>query len=60
MKGPIAPPEVCNGLMIPILVFDQIYSFDRDALIKTIPRPDRIPAKDFATAAEELFDRMMR
>jgi hypothetical protein len=37
MKGPIAPPELCNGLLVPIVVFDQIYSFDRDALIKAIP-----------------------
>jgi hypothetical protein len=28
--GPIAPPEMCNGLMVPIVAFDQIYSFDRD------------------------------
>ena len=25
MRGPIAPPEMCNGLMIPIVAFDQIY-----------------------------------
>ena len=24
VRGPIAPPEVCNGLMVPIVVFDQI------------------------------------
>jgi hypothetical protein len=60
MKGPIAPPEVCNGLMVPIVVFDQIYSFDRDALIKAIPRPEKTPAKDFAPAAAELFDRIMQ
>jgi hypothetical protein len=29
-RGPIAPPEMCNGLMIPIVAFDQIYSFDRE------------------------------
>lgn len=60
MKGPVAPPELCNGLMVPIVVFDQIYSFERDTLIKAIPRPDKIPAKDFAPAAEELFDRIMQ
>ncbi len=37
IRGPIAPPEMCNGLIIPIVVFDQIYSFDRDTLIKAIP-----------------------
>jgi hypothetical protein len=58
--GPIAPPQMCNGLMVPIVVFDQIYSFDREALIKAIPRPDKTSAKEFAPAAEELFDRIMQ
>jgi len=59
VKGPVAGPEVCNGLMIPIVAFDQIYSFDRDTLIKAIPRPAKTPAKEFGSAAEELFDRIM-
>jgi hypothetical protein len=59
LRGPIAPPEMCNGLMIPIVAFDQIYSFDRDALIKAIPIPPKTTAKQFAPAAEELFDRIM-
>jgi PatG C-terminal len=60
LRGPIAPPEMCNGLMVPIVFFDQIYSFDRDALIKSIPRPQKITAKEFQPAAEELFDRIMQ
>jgi hypothetical protein len=60
VRGPIASPETCNGLMVPIVAFDQIYSFDRDALIKAIPRPEKTPAKEFAPAAEELFDRIMQ
>lgn len=60
MKGPIAPAQMCNGLMVPIVVFDQVYSFDRDSLIKAIPRPEKISAKEFAPAAEELFDRIMQ
>lgn len=59
LKGPIAPPEMCNGLMVPIVMFDQIYSFDRDTLIKAIPRPQKTSAKEFGPAAEELFDRIM-
>jgi hypothetical protein len=35
VRGPIAPPEMCNGLMVPIVIFDQIHSFDRHALIKS-------------------------
>ena len=60
MRGSVAPPEMCNGLMVPIVMFDQIYSFDRDALIKAIPRPEKLAAEEFAPAAEELFDRIMQ
>src|SRR5215472_3968023 len=60
VRGPIAPPEMCNGLMVPIVVFDQIYSFDMDSLIKSIPRPKEIAAKEFTPAAEELFMRIMQ
>jgi hypothetical protein len=60
MRGSIAPPELCNGLMLPIVAFDQIYSFDRSALIQNIPRPETIPAKQFTQTCEELFDRIMQ
>jgi len=60
MRGPIAPPQMCNGLMVPIVAFDQIYSFDRDALIKAIPKPEKTTAAQFGPAAEELFNRIMQ
>jgi hypothetical protein len=60
LRGPIAPPEMCNGLMVPIVGFDQIYSFDRDALIKAIPKPEKTTAAQFGPAAEELFNRIMQ
>ena len=60
VRGPIAPPEMCNGLMVPIVAFDQIYSFDRDSLIKAIPKPEKITAPHFRPVAEELFDRIMQ
>jgi hypothetical protein len=59
-RGPIAPPQMCNGLMVPIVAFDQIYSFDRETLIKAIPKPEKTSAKEFAPAAEELFDRILQ
>lgn len=58
-RGPIAPPELCNGLMVPIVVFDQIYSFDREALIKAIPRPEKATGKQFDAAAGEVLDRIL-
>jgi len=60
VKGPIAPPEMCNGLMVPLAIFDQIYSFDRETLIKAIPKPEKMAAKDFGPMAAELFDRILQ
>jgi hypothetical protein len=60
LRGPLAPPEMCNGLIIPVVAFDQIYSFDRASLIAAIPRPEKAVAKAFKAAAEELFDRVMQ
>jgi PatG C-terminal len=59
-RGPIAPPEMCGGLAVPIVVFDQLWSFPRSALLEAIPRPEG--AKDkrrFEQVAAELFDRVM-
>jgi len=59
IRGPIASPEMC-GLAIPVVGFDQIYSFDRDSLIGAIPRPEKVSAKEFAPVAAEVFDRIMQ
>jgi hypothetical protein len=56
--GPIATPDSCNGLQVPIVGFDQLYSFDVDSLIKSIPRPRGVKADQFEPAAEELFMRI--
>jgi len=45
LKGPVAPPEMCSGLQVPLVGFDQLFSFNRDAFIKSIPRPESIPEK---------------
>jgi PatG C-terminal len=60
VRGPIAPADYCNGLMVPIVMFDQIYTFSRDALIQAIPRPEQTPAQEFGAASRELFDRIMQ
>jgi hypothetical protein len=62
-RGPIAPPEMCNALMAPVVLFDQIYSFDRDSLIGAIPRPEKIKKEEevqFRATAEEVLDRIMQ
>jgi hypothetical protein len=59
-RGRVAPPEMCNGLMVPLVAFDQLYSFDRDALISAIPVPENQTPARFGPAAADLFDRLMR
>lgn len=59
VRGPLAPPEWCNGLMVPIVVFDQLYSFDRQSLLKAIPRPEKVRPKEFIDAAGDIFDRIL-
>jgi hypothetical protein len=59
-RGPIAFPELCNGLMVPIVFADQVYSFDVDGLIKSIPRPEGVRENQFKSTAEELLFRIMQ
>jgi hypothetical protein len=60
VRGPIAPAEMCNGLLLPIVGVDQIYSFEREHLISAIPKPPGAKDKEFAASASELFDRIIQ
>jgi hypothetical protein len=60
VRGPLAPPELCNGLLVPLVVVDQIYSFDVDSFIQAIPRPEGVTAEAFTPTAEELFSRIQQ
>jgi hypothetical protein len=56
----MATPDMCNGLIVPVAVFDQIYSFDTAAFTAAIPRPDTIAAGQFQAVAAELFARVQQ
>jgi hypothetical protein len=60
LRGPVVPPELCNGLMVPLVVYDQLYSFDRDTIIKAIPRPEKMTDKQFVASSAEVFDRILQ
>jgi hypothetical protein len=53
--GPLAGPDVCNGLVAPMVAFDQIYSFDTEGFLAAMPRPEGVAAKEFKNASEEVF-----
>jgi hypothetical protein len=56
--GPIAPATYCNGLTIPFVAYDQIYSFNRASLIDALPRPENVEPDRFRASAAEVFDRI--
>ena len=60
IRGPIAPPEFCNGLQVPVVGFTQVYSFNIDSFIRSIPRPEAVPEEQFTPVAEEVFGRVMQ
>jgi hypothetical protein len=60
VRGPVVPPEFCNGLTVPLVAFDQIYSFDTDALTKAVPRPKGVAEEKFGPIADELFRRVLQ
>jgi hypothetical protein len=59
-RGPLASPEICNGLVVPIVAVEQLYSFHVDDLLKAIPRAEGVGEEAFRASAEELFFRVMQ
>lgn len=65
VRGPHAPASACNGLAVPVVRVDQLYSYTRRALIEAIPRPAAGEGKgggggdaaEFELAARDLFER---
>ncbi|GII75703.1 hypothetical protein Sru01_06850 [Sphaerisporangium rufum] len=58
--GPPAPADRCNGLVVPMVAFDQIYSFDTESFLAAIPCPDDLPEDAFRAAAREVLARLSR
>ena len=51
---------MCNGLLIPIVFVDQIYSFDRDALINAIPKRKGENEDQFKKTSISLFNHIIQ
>ncbi|MEU8567542.1 hypothetical protein AB0C51_04105 [Streptomyces pathocidini] len=54
--GPLAPPDRCNGLTVPMVAIDQIYSFDTGSFLESIPRPDSLSEESYRQSSRELLD----
>jgi cyclic patellamide precursor peptide PatG len=61
-RGPMASPEMCNGLVVPVVIVDQIYSFDRATLMKAIPKRKEKSANEdqFRKTADAVFSHLIQ
>lgn len=60
VRGPIASPGMCNGLMVPVVFFEHIYSFDKDGLVKAIPKPEKRKGDEFEKDAMDFFNEIVQ
>ena len=60
VRGPIAPPQACNGLQLPIVGVSHTYSFPVDRFVNQLPRPENMSESFFQTVATETFYRNMQ
>ncbi|MFI5973100.1 hypothetical protein [Streptomyces sp. NPDC051452] len=60
VRGPLASPALCNGLTVPVVTFDQIYSFDTEELVRAIERPEGMTAEQFEPACYDLLRQVMQ
>jgi hypothetical protein len=58
--GPLAPAEMCNGFVAPLVLVDRIYSFQKPELISSLKRPPESEMTDdeLQRSADELFERI--
>lgn len=57
-RSGLSTPSMCNGLVVPVVKADQLYSFDRDTLIASLPLPDHMARQQLDASARDVLDRM--
>jgi hypothetical protein len=56
--GPIANPDMCNGVALPIVFFDVIFNFNQEEFVEQIP-PDKVDKAKFQAAANSLWEQLV-
>ena len=57
-RGAVAPPELCNGLQNPMIIFDTLHSLDRTGLVQRVKKPNRVAAREFVAVTDQLLLRI--
>lgn len=60
--GPVAPPEMCNGLSLPMVLVDRIWSFTKPELMGALTKPAKSKMTDdeFRQSSDDVFDRIQQ
>ena len=58
-RGGMSSPDRCNGLLVPLVLADQIYSFSRDELLDALPRVAKRKGES-SPSVDDIFDRVLQ
>ena len=58
-KGPMATPRMCNGLILPIIVCDQVFSFNMEEFVNAIPKPKDVQEEQFKESIRFVLEKIM-
>lgn len=59
-RGPLAPPDMCNGLTVPIVMFDQVYSFLLEEFVDALTKKRKALEKDKDKQRDEIILDMLK
>jgi hypothetical protein len=65
LRGGNAPPQMCNGLELPVVVCNRLYNFTAGAFANNVPLPpgitsDSTQAQSFRESVLDIFNRMLQ
>lgn len=60
MQGPLARPDTCNGLIVPIVLLEQTYSFDRESFANSVPRAAKQSQQQAVAGANQVLSSILQ
>lgn len=57
-RAGLSSPDMCNGLIVPVVQADQLYSFDRETLIAGLPLPENMTRERLDASAQDVLDNL--
>ncbi|NER35331.1 MAG: hypothetical protein F6J93_15220 [Oscillatoria sp. SIO1A7] len=55
VRGPVAPPQTCGGMQLPLVRLYNTYSFPVGRLVENLPKPQNMDENEFQTLVTQVF-----